>query len=320
MSRPVQMDQLWGEIPEPRNTEWDKVVPKEIGKLVILSAIKPELPKVKQPQPDEDADKVIVLGPEYSAMEENVLYTIKLLQHARQVAELLYIATSGEEEFNGDIKECPPMPQAPVKELKCQESHPLHYLPKEETPFTLGTPMSVPSLGRDVTKEILFKTVATLCAHVGFSSGMQSSIQLLTDIAEDFLRRFTCLLRFAVDREELYGNSGFPDAMERVFHEMGLGSVVSLHDYYQTRVLKYRDKCKAECEDLLKKYQVVAPTIKREPEDIVRFKTEISSEEDIPEIHFPGTGEGDELQSQLEPGYQMLHSLEQEIAIKYGSG
>lgn len=47
-------NQLWGEIPEPRNLEWDKVVPKEIGKLVILSAIKPELPKGKQPQPDED--------------------------------------------------------------------------------------------------------------------------------------------------------------------------------------------------------------------------------------------------------------------------
>lgn len=51
--------ELWGEIPRPINTEWDKIVPKEIGKLVILSAIKPELPKVKQPQPDEDSDQLI---------------------------------------------------------------------------------------------------------------------------------------------------------------------------------------------------------------------------------------------------------------------
>lgn len=39
------------------------------------------------------------------------------------------------------------------------------------------------------------------------------------------------------------------------------------------------------------------------------------NEEDIPEIHFPALGDGyaaDELQPSLEPGFQMLHSLEQE--------
>jgi hypothetical protein len=39
------------------------------------------------------------------------------------------------------------------------------------------------------------------------------------------------------------------------------------------------------------------------------------SEEDIPEIHFPALGDGysaDELQPSLEPGFQMLHSLEQD--------
>jgi hypothetical protein len=43
--------------------------------------------------------------------------------------------------------------------------------------------------------------------------------------------------------------------------------------------------------------------------------SEAVSEEDIPEIHFPALGDGysaDELQPSLEPGFQMLHSLEQE--------
>lgn len=42
----------------------------------------------------------------------------------------------------------------------------------------------------------------------------------------------------------------------------------------------------------------------------------MESEEDIPEIHFPAMAEGDcvdELQSSLETGFQMLHSLEQEV-------
>ncbi|XP_046676176.1 STAGA complex 65 subunit gamma-like [Homalodisca vitripennis] len=315
--------QLWGEIPEPRNTEWDKVVPKEIGKLVILSAIKMEPPKVKQPQPDEHADNNITVGPEHSTMEQNVLYTIKLIQHARQVDDLIRVSNSmiQDEEPSVEVKECPPMPQAPTQEIKQEETFP-SYKSREESPFTLGEPIVLPELGREVTKEILYKSVSTLCAHAGYDSGMQSSLQVLTDVAEDFFKKFTRLLRYAVDREDLYGNSGFPDAMERVFHEMGLGSVTRLHDFYQSRVLQYRDQCQEKCQKLVQQYEALLPTIKREPDELVRFKTEMESEEDIPEIHFPAMAEGDcvdELQSSLEPGFQMLHSLEQEVAIKYGT-
>lgn len=51
--------QLWGEIPEVKDGDWDKVVPKDIGKLIILNAIKPELPKAKQPLPEEDLKHTI---------------------------------------------------------------------------------------------------------------------------------------------------------------------------------------------------------------------------------------------------------------------
>lgn len=39
---------------------------------------------------------------------------------------------------------------------------------------------------------------------------MESALQTLTDIAEDYFIRFTRFLRFAVDREEVSGNTGFP--------------------------------------------------------------------------------------------------------------
>lgn len=47
-----------------------------------------------------------------------------------------------------------------------------------------------------------------------------------------------------------------------------------------------------------------------------RFKKELEDDGDIPEIHFPALGDGDgvdELQPSLEHGFQMLHSLEQEV-------
>lgn len=52
-------NKYWGEYPSPPENEWDKIVQKDLGKLVILSAIKPELPKPYQPVPDENCNKII---------------------------------------------------------------------------------------------------------------------------------------------------------------------------------------------------------------------------------------------------------------------
>jgi hypothetical protein len=47
----------------------------------------------------------------------------------------------------------------------------------------------------------------------------------------------------------------------------------------------------------------------------VNIKEEVQDDEDdIPEIHFPALGNGEaseEIQSTLEPGFQMLHNLEE---------
>ena len=42
--------------------------------------------------------------------------------------------------------------------------------------------------------------------------------------------------------------------MEQVFHEMGIGSVTTLHDFYQTRVLKYHDNMMEMCKHLVAQY------------------------------------------------------------------
>lgn len=312
---------LWGEIPETREEE---KVPKEIADLIILSAIKMEAPKGKQPQPQPGTGTEIIIGPEHSAMEENVLYTIKLIRHSRQVSELIDDAKSSnlnDEGNSGDIKTCPPMPYKPesIRDKQNKRTFPLRHIERRDTSFTLGEPIYLPELGKAIAKEILYKCVGTICAHVGFDTAMQIPLQTLTDVAESFLQKFTFLLRCAVDKEVQYGKTGFPDAMERVFHEMGFGSMTSMHDFYQKRVLQYRDKCEARSLSLVQQYRALLPTLKTEGK--LRFKSEMDSEEEIPELHFPATDDGDcedELQSSLEPGFQMLQSLEREVGIKYG--
>lgn len=52
--------------------------------------------------------------------------------------------------------------------------------------------------------------------------------------------------------------------MERVFHEMNIGSVLCLHDYYQSRVVRYHEKLLEECKALNWEYNNISIPIKTE--------------------------------------------------------
>lgn len=54
------------------------------------------------------------------------------------------------------------------------------------------------------------------------------------------------------------------DPMERVFAEMGLGSVRGLHDYYQNNVIKRHQTLLDECQVLSLEYANLPPQIKSE--------------------------------------------------------
>jgi hypothetical protein len=81
--------------------------------------------------------------------------------------------------------------------------------------------------------------VATILAHAGFECANESVLETLTDVAHEYCLKFTKLLRFAVDREALMGQTPFPDVMEQVFHEVGIGSVLSLQKFWQHRIKDY---------------------------------------------------------------------------------
>lgn len=88
-------------------------------------------------------------------------------------------------------------------------------------------------------RQLLYQAVATILAHAGFECANESVLETLTDVAHEYCLKFTKLLRFAVDREALLGQSPFPDVMEQVFHEVGIGSVLSLQKFWQHRIKDY---------------------------------------------------------------------------------
>lgn len=88
-------------------------------------------------------------------------------------------------------------------------------------------------------RQLLYQAVATILAHAGFECANESVLETLTDVAHEYCLKFTKLLRFAVDREARLGQTPFPDVMEQVFHEVGIGSVLSLQKFWQHRIKDY---------------------------------------------------------------------------------
>lgn len=52
--------------------------------------------------------------------------------------------------------------------------------------------------------------------------------------------------------------------MERVFHEMNIGSVRCIHDYYQNKVINFHEKILEECKTLNAEYSSISIPIKSE--------------------------------------------------------
>lgn len=242
-----------------------------------------------------------------------VLHTIKLLQHA---AHLEFLISQVNKENEQDVQTVWPVaPQIP--ELSDLEND-FKFLIKLSNPSEsdMSSTKSV-CIGPKNAVKILRKCIATQLLHVGYQVVTSSALDVLTDVVQDFLFKFVRLLRIAVDHESLNGSSGFPDVFERVFSEMGLGSIIYLPLFYHKTVHLKHETALKTCNYLMEKYAKLTMPIKKEPVADIVCKIE-TEDGDIPEIHFPAE-EGyavNELQPSLEPGFQMLHSLEQEEQLQ----
>lgn len=105
--------------------------------------------------------------------------------------------------------------------------------------FFRGKGEPVTELSWSSCRQLLYQSMATILAHTGFECANESVLETLTDIAHEYCLKFTKLLRFAVDREARLGHTPFPDVMEQVFHEVGIGSVLSLQKFWQHRIKDY---------------------------------------------------------------------------------
>ncbi|XP_046747855.1 STAGA complex 65 subunit gamma-like [Diprion similis] len=204
-----------------------------------------------------------------------------------------------------------------------EQLNPFHFsFPHEETETDSKdskipdeSPVNPTYLTPETAHGLLRHSVIVLLAHTGFENSSDIAIEAVTDIADQFLQRMTRLLKLAAEQDKC----GFPDAVERVLYETGIGGAQSLHDYYQENVLRFETNMKQNVERAeveRREMELDAGNNRMEQNDgfggvgfdeldaFGNVCREVPTLQLLdPELGFPPS---------LDAGFQMLHSLEQE--------
>uniref|UniRef100_A0A2A4JCU2 Bromodomain associated domain-containing protein n=1 Tax=Heliothis virescens TaxID=7102 RepID=A0A2A4JCU2_HELVI len=228
-----------------------------------------------------------------------ITHTIQLHAHARQLSAVLEQAENAmfEGARLGPVS-LPPQPPEPCLKLEHETKPPINFLEKEYCDFSVGKgPMILP-FTPESHKRALRQCAAIALGHVGISTTTNVVLTALADALDIHLTNMCKLLRTVVDKEASGLKSGFPDAISKVFTDLNVGN---LHEFYENRVVRYHAMTKKKCDDLKTQCEALA----------MRDMAPQLKLEEVPELHFPAALDGAFTPS-LEPGFQMLHSLEQE--------
>lgn len=291
----------WGEIPGPAGAPPSRssfdLLQREFRSVEVQD---PPLhqPSARRPRPTTMLD----IPSEPCSL---TIHTVQLCQHVRRLRALLASQGQGQgqgqgasstsegatrlpEEADASLPLRPPTPpampddllpldsKAPRQPFQLRHSDP-------ESDFYIGKGEPVTELSWASCRQLLYQAVATVLAHAGFQSAHESVLETLTDLVHEHYLRLSRLLRVAVDREARVGASPFPDVMEQVFHEVGIGSMLSLQGFWQVRIKDYHNYMLQVSKDLSEEYErLVNPEKALEDSKPPRIK-----EEPMSDISFP---------------------------------
>jgi len=315
----------WGELPQPYENKLNLSPSEREALCNIPRALNLEGPKIHQPT--EQATSIKCEPPESDQIVTN---TIQLLIYKQQLERLLDTANQYKQALNnGELEQMPhlpPLPSMPPVSTfqRSQDSQsPFGYNFHEETDFTRGVcPNPAPSIGARRARQGLYRAVATLTAHAGYHVANSIALDTLTDAVQMYIATWCNKMRLSLDNElecAPDAGTGFPDVMERVCSEIGVGSVLSLQDYYEDQVVRYHSCVVTTCRELAARYRSELPEWNNT--SVPQF----GDHDDIPEMHFPSSEEGDgdglldHATPQLDAGMQMLQSLEASVELGVGT-
>lgn len=83
-----------------------------------------------------------------------------------------------------------------------------------------------------MVNQLVSSSVASIALDCGYHHASQFSLDVLTDVCSDYLKKIATLLRLAHDTEDLRDSENdFVDSLERVFHQINIPSAANLHQF-----------------------------------------------------------------------------------------
>ncbi|XP_060083650.1 STAGA complex 65 subunit gamma-like [Ylistrum balloti] len=287
----------WGELPSLPDTD-SGIAAIEREQMTKPRPMDVEGPRLHQPSSRHHPPTNDPLPSEKFEMDPIVMHTIRLVQHAKKLRQLISSVQQQQEAVKNGESEItypvtPPIPEFTGSGPKHKVQGPVPFMPKEmESDFVKGIGEPPPEIDDLACRKLLRRSVSAVCAHTGYDSTNESILETLTDITHEYFQQLTTHLCTAVDNRLLQGYNSFPDVVEEVFHQMGIGSVTTLHSFYQSHIINYQKNMEQTCQQLVTEYEKMKlPTmIKMETVPVIRIK-----EEPCSEIQFPVLDENDEI-------------------------
>ncbi|CAK8686282.1 unnamed protein product [Clavelina lepadiformis] len=95
----------------------------------------------------------------------------------------------------------------------------------------------------DVDDAIEWGLTRILFCH-GFEVASKSTLSVLRDVVKHYLSNMCTTLRSLIDNEALTGRTGFYDCLDQLFHDMNIGDVHALTDFYEKDIIQYHKQLK----------------------------------------------------------------------------
>ncbi|KAK6172610.1 hypothetical protein SNE40_016230 [Patella caerulea] len=291
------MNSLWGEIAVVPDTE-SGIAAIEREQMTKLRPLEIEGPRLHQCSSRHKPPTNDPLPADRFLTDPVTLHTIRLIQYSKKLKHLIQLAQESKaNDSDTTFPAPPPLPVLTVDPPKHKILKPIPFMPQNfDSKFAKGIGDPPPVIDEVGNRKLLRRTVATICAHAGFDNSTESVVETLTDITHEFYLNLTRHLRAAADTAAFNSRSEFPDIIEQVYHEIGLGSVKRLHEFYQTRIINYRENMEKQCQQLMVEYEKLQEPTQQKPTSsqpdtfhVIRIKEEACSE-----IQFPSLDENDE--------------------------
>ncbi|XP_069129324.1 STAGA complex 65 subunit gamma-like [Argopecten irradians] len=326
MSANMTSTTYWGELPSVPDTD-SGIAAIEREQMTKPRPMDVEGPRLHQPSSRHHPPTNDPLPSEKFEMDPIVLHTIRLVQHAKKLRQLISSVQQQQEAVNGPLAHyflfsgslglpifnenwsigvltdsdggnlCEDNPyfmkdRSKTRESTLRRSKNGSFALDSFVDFVKGIGEPPPDIDDLACRKLLRRSVSAVCAHTGYDSTNESILETLTDITHEYFQQLTTHLRTAVDNRLLHGYNGFPDVVEEVFHQVGIGSVTTLHSFYQNHIINYQKNMEQTCQQLVAEYEKMKlpSMIKMETVPVIRIK-----EEPCSEIQFPVLDENDEI-------------------------